>query len=117
LLRIDWAPLVSALLANAAAVEIAAAQVHHTLAATIASIAIAERQSTGVDTVGLTGGVFQNTLLTKLTTAMLTRQGFRVLLAARVPCGDGGLSFGQIVETLAACRRESPPIRSDAVPS
>ena len=36
--------------------------VHRTLAATIVSIAIAQRRSVGVDTVGLTGGVFQNAL-------------------------------------------------------
>ena len=116
LLRIDWAPLVSALLADRTAVERVAARVHHTLAATIASIAIEQRRSAGVDTVGLTGGVFQNRLLAELTTALLAGEGFRVLLAARVPCGDGGLSYGQIVEAMAAGRHESPPVISDTVP-
>jgi hydrogenase maturation protein HypF len=46
----------------------------------------------------LTGGVFQNVQLTELAHELLTRESFRVLLAEQVPCNDGGLSYGQVVE-------------------
>jgi hydrogenase maturation protein HypF len=75
-----------------------AARFHATLAATIVAVAEEQRASSGVDTVGLTGGVFQNVLLTSSVHDMLTRKGFRVQLAERVPCNDGGLSYGQLIE-------------------
>ncbi|HEY6927865.1 MAG TPA: carbamoyltransferase HypF [Steroidobacteraceae bacterium] len=110
LLRIDWAPLVRTLMAVAErqaaaepdvsvdATQQAAREVHETLAATVVSIAVAQRGLSNVNVVGLTGGVFQNVQLTSLATDLLTREGFQVRLPARIPCGDGGLSYGQIVE-------------------
>ena len=47
------------------------------------------RQQTGVTTVALSGGVFQNTLLTRLTKERLERAGFRVLLNSLLPPNDG----------------------------
>ena len=55
---------------------------------------LAERYA-GDDPVGLTGGVFQNALLTTLTRARL--EGFDVLTHRAVPANDGGLSLGQAV--------------------
>ncbi|HVW69940.1 MAG TPA: carbamoyltransferase HypF [Steroidobacteraceae bacterium] len=103
--RVDWAPLVRALLDGGPDAGVAAGRVHRTLAATIVSIALSQREWAGVAIVGLTGGVFQNALLTELAGEMLAREGFRMALAERVPCGDGGLSYGQVVEAIAACRR------------
>jgi hydrogenase maturation protein HypF len=48
--------------------------------------------------VGLGGGVFQNRLLTETTITLLTAAGFRVYLAEKMPCNDGGLCYGQIIE-------------------
>jgi len=42
--------------------------------------------------------VFQNGYLVELARNGLTREGFEVLLGERVPCGDGGLSYGQVIE-------------------
>lgn len=50
---------------------------------------------TGVRRVALTGGVFQNALLTERTAHALAVRNFEVLLQRRVPCNDGGLALGQ----------------------
>ena len=109
-LRIDWEPLMRPLLTASRGVgsrsdrELAAlaAEFHATLAATIGAVAAQLRCATGIARVGLTGGVFQNVLLTQLAHDLLVREGFEVRLAERVPCNDGGLSYGQIIELAGA---------------
>lgn len=46
-------------------------------------------------TVALSGGVFQNALLTERTIKRLKEKGFRVCLNRAVPPNDGGVSLGQ----------------------
>jgi hydrogenase maturation protein HypF len=55
----------------------------------------------GVDTVVLSGGVFQNRVLLELTTAPLVAAGLRVLTPERVPPNDGGIAFGQVAVAAA----------------
>ena len=43
----------------------------------------------------LTGGVFQNRLLTELVTARLASRGMEVFIPRKVPPNDGGISVGQ----------------------
>ena len=52
---------------------------------------------TGIKTVALSGGVFQNRLLTRLTSATLKESGLGVITHHLVPCNDGGISLGQAV--------------------
>jgi hydrogenase maturation protein HypF len=54
-------------------------------------------QETGLRTVALSGGCFQNRLLLMLVVSRLREAGLRVLLHRQVPCNDGGLSLGQAV--------------------
>jgi hydrogenase maturation protein HypF len=102
-LRIDWEPLFEYLGATAGTRTQAerAGAVHVALARSIASVARRLREETGVVTVGLTGGVFQNRLLTELAARLLAADGFRVLLPVQIPCNDGGLSYGQVAEFAA----------------
>jgi len=51
----------------------------------------------GIKQVALSGGVFQNRLLLRLTMSGLRRAGFEVFTHHLVPCNDGGLSLGQAV--------------------
>jgi hydrogenase maturation protein HypF len=54
-------------------------------------------KNTGIKVVALSGGVFQNRLLTRTTVEALDQEGFTVLLHRDVPCNDGGISLGQAV--------------------
>lgn len=98
LLRFDWEPLVALLQDARVGAAARAAMFHSIVAATMVAIAEQQRALSGVDAVGLTGGVFQNARLTGLAHALLTRKGFRVRLTERLPCNDGGLGYGQIIE-------------------
>jgi hydrogenase maturation protein HypF len=74
-----------------------AARFHHGVAALIEAGCVLLRKSSGLGTVALSGGVFQNMLLLQATAARLEARGFRVLTHSRVPCNDGGISLGQAV--------------------
>ena len=55
------------------------------------------RRRTGVNSVVLTGGCFQNLLLLELTVQRLKEKGFDVLIHSLVPPNDGGIALGQAV--------------------
>ena len=48
-----------------------------------------------LDTVALSGGVFQNARLTEVVVEELERTGLAVLVHRRLPPNDGGVSVGQ----------------------
>ena len=100
LARIDWAPLLPWIADARRDVGERAQAVHAALADAIVRVSEAARSRTGAGVVGLTGGVFQNRRLTELAAGALEARGFRVLLAGRVPCNDGGLSYGQVADFL-----------------
>ena len=76
--------------------EIAAA-FHLTIAGMISRAAEMVREQTGLETVALSGGVFQNRLILRLARERLRAAGFEVLSHRQVPANDGGLSLGQAV--------------------
>jgi hydrogenase maturation protein HypF len=100
LARINWAPLLPWLADTGRTTADRAATLHLALVDAMARVCEAERIRTGAVVVGLTGGVFQNRRLSELACATLEPRGFRVLLAERVPCNDGGLSYGQVADFL-----------------
>jgi len=68
---------------------------HLTIAEMLAQACLEARQQTGLDTVALSGGVFQNQLLLEQLATLLTSMAFRVYTNQKVPPNDGGLSLGQ----------------------
>ena len=68
---------------------------HAHLARLLADACDRARTQTGLNTIALSGGVFQNTLLLSLTEQHLTARHFRILTHHQVPPNDGGLSLGQ----------------------
>jgi len=72
------------------------ARFHRALALAIAETAGLARNATGLSTVALSGGVFQNATLLEETVPRLEMGGFRVLQHRIVPPNDGGLALGQI---------------------
>jgi hydrogenase maturation protein HypF len=59
-----------------------------------------------MDTVVLSGGVFQNRRLLERTRELLRRAGLRVLVPRLLPPGDGGISYGQLAVASARLARE-----------
>jgi hydrogenase maturation protein HypF len=72
-----------------------AARFHRGLADAVVRCAGALCARAGLDTVALSGGVFQNRLLFDAVQQGLTARGLQVLSHARVPSNDGGISLGQ----------------------
>jgi hydrogenase maturation protein HypF len=93
---LDWEPLVSYLLRRSSlgvSPSLLAADFHAALADGILAVA----RHAGADRVALTGGCFQNKLLTELAAARLKAAGFEVLLHGAVPPNDGGIGLGQVL--------------------
>lgn len=98
--RSDWAPLLTMLADTTEPVSRRAARFHLSLAEALVAQAKQLHTDTGIRTVGLTGGVFQNRLLTETAVRALATAGFSVRLPQRIPMNDAGLSFGQVIEFL-----------------
>ncbi len=98
LVTTDWAPLVQALADRGTPAATRAMQFHQSLACAIVDQATCFRERDAFERVGLTGGVFQNKLLSELATSALEAAGFEVRLPERVPCNDGGIAVGQLAE-------------------
>jgi hydrogenase maturation protein HypF len=98
--QIATAGLVRAVVADVragVAGPVIAARFHNSLADAAVAACGRVRAATGLEVVALSGGVFQNVLLTERVRAGLLGGGFRVLTHSRVPSNDGGISLGQAV--------------------
>ena len=74
-----------------------AAAFHESVARMTAEVCELLSAETGVRTVALSGGVFQNRILVSRTAALLRAEQFRVLLHRSLPPNDGCVSLGQAV--------------------
>lgn len=93
-LNLDWRPMLRSLCSRLANIDVAtfAAALHDALAHGIAMTA--ERMN--IEQVVLTGGCFQNAVLTECTVRRLKASGFKTYWHRRIPPNDGGLATGQL---------------------
>ena len=78
-------------------VSTVAARFHNGVSRMVVDVSARLREDTGVAVVALSGGVFQNLVLTKGCVEGLVAAGFTVLTHTSVPPNDGGISLGQAV--------------------
>jgi hydrogenase maturation protein HypF len=111
-LILDARPTIRAVaqdIASGATIATISARAHNALAtATAAACTIAAERS-ATDIVVLSGGVFQNRLLLETCTDDLTARGLRVLHPERLPCNDGGISYGQAAVAAAVATTNGAP--------
>jgi hydrogenase maturation protein HypF len=104
-LILDWEPMIRAILADSRVASQGcptsaslwqmwvSTRFHHTLAHMM--VEIAER--VGERNVVLSGGCFQNRLLTEMVIGHMRNKGFRAYWHQRIPPSDGGIALGQVV--------------------
>jgi len=78
-----------------------AAALHNTVADFTRNVCVAIREKRGLKKVVLSGGCFQNALLTRRVLDGLSDDGFEVLTHRLVPPNDGGIALGQAVVAYA----------------
>lgn len=74
---------------------------HWQLAQMIGAACRQARKRTGLNTVALSGGCYQNQLLLRLSQQRLEADGFCVLKHSLLPPNDGGIALGQAVAAMA----------------
>lgn len=97
-LQLDFSPIFPRILADRdAGISSAsiAAHFHRTIATAIVEVCLRLRKSSGLERVVLSGGVFQNRLLSEMIYTSLTSHGFGVFTHRLVPPNDGGIALGQ----------------------
>ena len=109
LLVLDARPTVRAVvrdLDRGVSVPRVAARFHNALAGTTAGACESAARRAGLDTVVLSGGVFQNRTLLTRTADLLRDRGLRVLIPERLPPNDGGIAYGQLAVASARLAAE-----------
>jgi hydrogenase maturation protein HypF len=102
-LVIDWEPMLRAIVSGVEAPAAVARRFH----ATLAAIAVAVARRIGEPKVVLSGGCFQNRLLTELVIGHIQGAGMQPYWHQRVPPNDGGIALGQVVAAAHQLTRES----------
>ncbi len=104
----DWRPLISAIVRDILEQESPSAialRFHHALAMLIADVA----ERIPCSQIVLSGGVFQNALLLKLSESELTKRRFAVYTPQLFNQNDGGLSLGQALLTMNQLAQQDHP--------
>jgi hydrogenase maturation protein HypF len=103
MIETDWEPLLTMLMDESLSRQQRAGRFHRSMAQVVLEQASMVRDATDIDTVGFSGGVFQNRVLTETVIVLLEQAGFRVCLPKMIPVNDAGISFGQIMEYGYSC--------------
>ncbi len=97
-LQLDFSTMLMALLNDIDAgtqAAVIAQRFHRTVAAAAAALCQRLAAATGLDRIILSGGVFQNRLLSEMLYTALVQKGFTVFTHRLVPPNDGGIALGQ----------------------
>jgi hydrogenase maturation protein HypF len=78
-------------------ISVIAAKFHNTVARVILDVSIRIRKETSLNTVILSGGVFQNKYLLEKSSLLLALNRFKIYTNNLVPPNDGGISLGQLI--------------------
>jgi hydrogenase maturation protein HypF len=108
LITIDVIPTIRAIVADlqqGVPVSAIAGSFHATLVELLATICERLRVQRALNSVALSGGVFQNRRLLMGLLARLEALGFQVYINEQVPPNDGGLSLGQVAVAAARLRQ------------
>ena len=82
-------------MADAVPPAVIAGRFHRTVAEAAIRVCLRIAKETGLGRVVLSGGVFQNRLLSEMIYTGLTAQGLQVFTHRLVPANDGGIALGQ----------------------
>ena len=102
--ELDVAPMIRAIvndIQQGVSVVQIAGRFHRSVAELLSMACCKAREKTGLNTVALSGGVFQNRLLLEQLMVRLEQMAFQVYINRCVPPNDGGLSLGQIAVAAA----------------
>lgn len=108
--RIDAARLVRSVIRDVCNQQSAghiAGAFHESVGTMVTDVSARLARESGIRTVVLTGGVFQNARLTEASVARLSAAQLDVLTHERVPCNDGGLALGQALYAARLTRSEA----------
>lgn len=97
---VGWQPLIREVvedLLRGTALGQISLKFHNAIVRSILQVCRRLREEEGLETVVLTGGVFQNAYLLAKTAEKLEAKDFKVLIPREVPPNDGGISLGQAV--------------------
>lgn len=95
MIEMDPKPLLESLCRLPEDTESLALGFHYAVSDAVVKVCDLIRSDQGPDTVALSGGVFQNTVLTEHLLKNLRAKGFHVYMNAAVPPNDGSISLGQ----------------------
>ena len=113
---LDPGPLVATVLAEierGTEPPVVAAGFHEGLGRATAELAARLARRRGLDTVALSGGVFQNVRLSNIVEDALLAEGLEVLVHESIPPNDGGISIGQAAIAALGTR---PPVAAASGP-
>ncbi|MDW8276330.1 MAG: carbamoyltransferase HypF [Candidatus Nitrosocaldus sp.] len=74
---------------------------HTYIAEGLAALALDSAREHGIDTIGISGGVAYNRIITRLIRRRVEEHGLRFVCNSSIPAGDAGISIGQAFYTLA----------------
>lgn len=98
--EVDWRPIIVGVVKDLdlqKPISYIAKKFHNTIISMGVKVSLMLRNRTGINSVALSGGVFQNRILTEGISRNLEDRGVRVLIHQLVPPNDGGISLGQAV--------------------